>query len=298
MTKKIFSFIINSLILTALFYCLTFLNINAISNTMKCILLIGTNIIYILSIVVRWFKKSKTSKIFFVFYSIISICVIGYCLLCKYGIMDTITSVDGLKKFILSTKEKGVYVYILIQAAQVIILPIPAAIICIVGSLIYGPFLGGLYCSLGVLVGSFISFILGKTFGYRIVAWIAGKENTDKYSEIIRKRGGFFLFLAFLLPMFPDDILCLIAGITNMKFKTFAWITIITRPIGVICMSYFGGGHIIPFSGWGLYVWSILLVIIVAVVVIIYKYQDKLQDFVLNKIFRKKSIYTKNNISK
>ena len=182
--------------------------------------------------------------------------------------MDTIPSVDGLKKFILSTKEKGVYVYILIQAAQVIILPIPAAIICIVGSLIYGPFLGGLYCSIGVLVGSFISFILGKTFGYRIVAWIAGKENTDKYSEIIRKRGGFFLFLAFLLPMFPDDILCLIAGITNMKFKTFAWITIITRPIGVICMSYFGGGHIIPFSGWGLYVWSILLVIIVGAAVI------------------------------
>lgn len=298
MAKKIFSFIINSLILTALFYCLTFLNINSISNTMKCILLIGTNIIYILSIVFRWFKKSKTSKIFFVVYIIISICVIGYCLLCNYGIMDTITSVEGLKKFILSTKEKGVYVYILIQAAQVIILPIPAAIICIVGSLIYGPFLGGVYCSIGVLIGSFISFILGKTFGYRIVAWIAGKENTDKYSEIIRKRGGFFLFLAFLLPMFPDDILCLIAGITNMKFKTFAWITTITRPIGVICMSYFGGGHIIPFSGWGLYVWSILLVIIVAVVVIIYKFQDKLQDFVLNKIFRKKNLNTKNNVSK
>ena len=298
MTKKIIFFILNSLILTALFYCLTFFKINSISNLMKCILLIGTNIIYMLSIVFRWLKKFKSSKIFFVTYIIVAISVIGYCILCKYGIMDTITSVEGLKELILSTKEKGIYVYILIQAAQVIILPIPAAIICIVGSLIYGPFLGGIYCSIGVLIGSFVSFVLGKTFGYRIVAWIAGKENTDKYSEIIRKRGGFFLFLAFLLPMFPDDILCLIAGITNMKFKTFAWITIITRPIGVICMSYFGGGHIIPFSGWGLYVWSILLVIIVAIVFIIYKYQEKLQDFILNNIFRKKKLKTKHNISK
>lgn len=298
MTKKIISFILNSLILTALFYCLTFFKINSISNSMKCILLIGTNIIYMLSIVFRWLKKFKSSKIFFVTYIIVAISVIGYCILCKYGIMDTITSVEGLKELILSTKEKGIYVYILIQAAQVIILPIPAAIICIVGSLIYGPFLGGIYCSIGVLIGSFVSFVLGKTFGYRIVAWIAGKENTDKYSEIIRKRGGFFLFLAFLLPMFPDDILCLIAGITNMKFKTFAWITIITRPIGVICMSYFGGGHIIPFSGWGLYVWSILLVIIVAIVFIIYKYQEKLQDFILNNIFRKKKLKTKHNVSK
>ena len=298
MTKKIISFILNSLILTALFYCLTFFKINSISNAMKCILLIGTNIIYMLSIVFRWLKKFKTSKTFFVTYIIVAISVIGYCILCKYGIMDTITSVEGLKELILSTKEKGIYVYILIQAAQVIILPIPAAIICIVGSLIYGPFLGGIYCSIGVLIGSFVSFVLGKTFGYRIVAWIAGKENTDKYSEIIRKRGGFFLFLAFLLPMFPDDILCLIAGITNMKFKTFAWITIITRPIGVICMSYFGGGYIIPFSGWGLYVWSILLVIIVAIIFIIYKYQDKLQDFILNNIFRKKKLKTKHNVSK
>lgn len=298
MTKKIIFFILNSLILTALFYCLTFFKINSISNSMKCILLIGTNIIYMLSIVFRWLKKFKSSKIFFVTYIIVAISVIGYCILCKYGIMDTITSVEGLKELILSTKEKGIYVYILIQAAQVIILPIPAAIICIVGSLIYGPFLGGIYCSIGVLIGSFVSFVLGKTFGYRIVAWIAGKENTDKYSEIIRKRGGFFLFLAFLLPMFPDDILCLIAGITNMKFKTFAWITIITRPIGVICMSYFGGGHIIPFSGWGLYVWSILLVIIVAIVFIIYKYQEKLQDFILNNIFRKKKLKTKHNVSK
>lgn len=298
MTKKIFSFILNSLILTALFYCLTFLNIDSISNAMKCVFLIGTNILYFLSIIFCWFKKYKTSKLFFVTYIVTSICIIGYCLLCCFGILDKISSVESLKNFILSTKEKGVYVYILIQSAQVIIIPIPAAIICIVGSLIYGPFLGGIYCSIGVLIGSFISFILGKTFGYRIVAWIAGKENTDKYSEIIRKRGGFFLFLAFLLPMFPDDILCLIAGITNMKFKTFDCITLITRPIGVICMSYFGGGHIIPFSGWGIYVWSILLVFIITFVILIYKFQDQLQEFVLNKIFKKRNFKTKKNVSK
>lgn len=288
MTKKIFSFIINSVILTAVFYFLTFYPVSNINNTVKFLMLIGINILYYLSIILKYFKKYKTSKIFFVSYIITSFLLIGYCILSKYDVLSTISSVEGLKNYILSTQEKGVYVYILIQALQVIILPIPAAIICIVGSLIYGPFLGGLYCSIGILLGSYISFFIGKTFGYRIVSWIAGKENTDKYSVIIRKRGGFFLGLAFLLPMFPDDILCLIAGITNMKFKTFAWVTTITRPIGVICMSYFGGGHIIPFAGWGLYVWSILLVFIVAIVVIIYKYQDKMQDYILSKLSKRK----------
>lgn len=287
MAKKIFSFLFNTIILTAVFIVLTFLNVEDMSNFIKCTLLIGINILYYLSIILKLFKKYKTSKVFYVAYLISSFLVIGYCILSNLGILSTISSVEGLKNYILSTQEKGVYIYILLQALQVIILPIPAAIICIVGSLIYGPFLGGLYCSIGILLGSYISFFIGKTFGYKIVAWIAGKENTDKYSAIIRKRGGFFLAIAFLLPMFPDDILCLIAGITNMKFKTFAWITTITRPIGVICMSYFGGGHIIPFVGWGLYVWAVLLIIIVAIEILFYKYQDKMQEFVLNKILLK-----------
>lgn len=288
MTKKIFSFLINTIILTAVFYMLTFYKVSTISNFIKFSLLIGINILYYLSIILKYFKKSKSSKICFVSYIILSFLVMGYVILAKYGVLSTISSVEGLKNYILSTEEKGVYVYIVIQALQVIILPIPAAIICIVGSLIYGPFLGGVYCSIGILLGSYISFFIGKTFGYKIVSWIAGKENTDKYSAIIRKRGGFFLGLAFLLPMFPDDILCLIAGITNMKFKTFLWVTTITRPIGVVCMSYFGGGHIIPFSGWGLYAWSIMLVFIVTIVVLIYKYQDKMQNYILNKIVFKK----------
>ena len=296
MTKKILFFLFNSLLLTAVFVCLTFIKVDNISSIIKVILLIGTNIIYFLSIVFKWFKMQKTSKILFVLYITLSLSIIGYTILSKYNIISTISSVESLKSYILSTKEKGIYVYILIQTAQVIILPVPAAIICVVGSLIYGPMLGGLYCSIGILIGSFVSFFIGKTFGYKIVAWIVGKENTDKYSEILRKRGAFFLAIAFLLPMFPDDILCLIAGITNMKFKTFAWITTITRPIGVICMSFFGSGYVIPFTGWGVYAWIAILVLVVAIIFVTYKYQDKMQDFILNKVFkRKKSKKQKSN---
>ncbi len=288
MTKKILLFIFNSLILTALFVCLTFVNIPTIPKFLRTIILVGTNIIYFLSIVFKWLGYQKTSKTIFVLYLTISLGVIGYAILFKLNIITTISSVENLKNYILSLKSKGVYIYILIQAAQVIILPVPAAIICVVGSLIYGPLLGGLYCSIGILIGSFISFIIGKTFGYKIVAWIAGKENTDKYSQIIRKRGAFFLAVAFLLPMFPDDILCLIAGITNMKFKTFAIVTAITRPIGVICMSYFGSGCIIPFTGWGIYVWAVLLVVVVITVFLTYRYQEQMQNFVLNKLFKRR----------
>jgi len=288
MIKKFIICIFNSLILTSIFISLTFVELNIFSNILKLILLLSINLIFILYLFFKLLKYKVVSRIFYAIFMVASIFLIGYILLYKTNVLAKFSSVSSLKEYILSTKENGIFTYILIQMAQVIILPVPAAIICVVGSLIYGPFLGGLYCSIGILLGSILSYILGKTFGYKLVMWIVGKENTDKYSEILRKRGSFFLSIAFLLPMFPDDILCLIAGITNMSFKNFAIVTIITRPIGVICMSYFGSGKLIPFTGWGIYAWIAILIVVTILVIVMYKYQEKIQSYILNKIFKKK----------
>ena len=94
--------------------------------------------------------------------------------------------------------------------------------------------------------------------------------------------------LAFLLPMFPDDILCFIAGITNLSIRKFLIITFITRPIGVICMAIFGSGYIIPFTGWGVYAWIAILFVAVALVFVIFKWQEQIQNFILNKVFRRR----------
>ena len=52
-------------------------------------------------------------------------------------------------------------------------------------------------------------------------------------------------------------------------------------------MSYFGSGQLIPFTGWGIYVWLVILVIAVALVFVIYKYQEPMQEYILKKVFRK-----------
>ena len=286
MTKKIFSNAFNIFLLLSVI-CSLILVPTSINKVIKIVLLVSIIVSFMLYYLFMWFQFKKVYKFFYLLFVLVSIITIVYIFLDYFGILQTFSSVHELKEFILSTKEKGVIIYILIQCSQVIFMPIPAAVICIVGSLIYGPLLSGIYCSIGVLIGSYISFLLGKTFGYRIVSWIVGKDNTEKYSEIIRRRGPVFLVLAFLLPMFPDDILCLIAGITKMKFSTFFWITLITRPIGVLCMSYFSSGELIPFSGWGIYVWGIISVFAIILSVFIYKYQEKMQNYIMTKIFKK-----------
>lgn len=284
--KKIIFILVNAILLFSLFFVFTLLKFD-IKNYLKFIFLMIGIFLFLLAILFKFLHKSKSFKIFYFLFVLYSIIVNVYIFLLRLGILDTLSSVSKLKEYILSTKEKGVITYILLQSAQVIFLPVPAAVICIVGSLVYGPFLGAIYCTAGILLGSYISYFIGKIFGYKIVSWIVGKENVDKYSVIIKKRGKFFLGLAFLLPMFPDDILCLIAGITDMSFTSFFWITLITRPIGVVCMSYFGSGTIIPFSGWGIYAWVGILILAIALVIIISKYQDRMQNFILRKVLRR-----------
>lgn len=287
MFKKLCFILINISLLTTL--VLSVISIRFSSNRVlyaSLLLLLGLTLLITALFTKKYMVISRLSYTLFVLYSLL---ILGYALLQKSNILSLFSSVNNLKEYILSTREKGVITYILIQIAQVVFLPIPAAVICIVGSIIYGPLLGGIYCSIGVLIGSFISFFIGRTCGHRLVSWIVGENNCNKYSAILLKRGSFFLGIAFLLPMFPDDILCLIAGITSMSTMSFAWVTILIRPIGVICMSYFGSGRLIPFTGWGIYAWLLILVLAVALIYITYKFQEPMQEFVLNKLFKKSS---------
>ncbi len=289
MFKKVLSIIFNLVLLIVSSACFIFINFNNISRLVSIVLSILPEILILLTIVFGWLHLKVLKKLFYCLYVVTCICLIGYSILYSLNILSIFSNVYTLKEYILSTKEKGVISYILIQLLQVVFLPIPASVICIVGSLIYGAFWGGIYCCIGVLVGSYISFFIGRIFGYKIVSWIVGKDNVEKYAEIIRKRGGFFLGLAFLLPMFPDDILCFIAGITKISTKKFFWITLITRPIGVMCMAFFGSGDIIPFNNWGIYVWLGILILVIAFTIVMYKWQDKIQDFILTKIFKKRN---------
>ena len=241
-------------------------------------------ILSILSYIFYKKKKQLYSRLFFVISIIIFIISIVVFVLNKYDMLSVFASVATFKEFILSTKSRGMFIYVLVQYLQVLFVPIPSMIITLTGVAIYGPILGSILCTTGVLLGSYSSFLLGKVFGVKIVRWIAGEDNAIKYADLISKKGKFFLIVAFLLPLFPDDMLCLIAGITSMKFKEFFWIALITRPIGVVCMSFFGGGYIVPFTGWGLFVWPFILVLAIVAVIVLTKYQDPIESWIISKL--------------
>lgn len=280
----ILSIFCSFLVLTVLFTSKPYLY----GKSFKFLILFSSCLILFLTIILLYLQKIKSCKICFLTNIILTIVFIGFHILNINNLLYIFKSVYNFKNFILSTGKKGIFIYTLLQMLQVIFLPVPASVIALAGALIYGPFWGSVYCIAGVLLGSYISFFLGRFLGFKLVVWIAGYDNAKKYANILNNSGKMFLGIAFLLPMFPDDILCLIAGITSMKFKYFFIISTLFRPIGAICMCYFGGGYIIPFSGWGIPVWIIIGIVLLSLVIFAYKYQSKIELWLINKFKKKK----------
>jgi uncharacterized membrane protein YdjX (TVP38/TMEM64 family) len=50
------------------------------------------------------------------------------------------------------------------------------------------------------------------------------------------------LFLAILLPLFPDDFFCYFSGITNMTFKKFTIIVLVAKPWCILVYSLISAG--------------------------------------------------------
>jgi uncharacterized membrane protein YdjX (TVP38/TMEM64 family) len=88
-----------------------------------------------------------------------------------------------------------------------------------------------------------------------------------------------------VLPFFPDDILCFIAGLSTMTTKYFLIAILFSRTVGVFATCY--SIDFIPFNTWwGITLWMILAVLIIIVFIFIYKNMDKIQG--LLKKTRKK----------
>ncbi|MDE7438954.1 MAG: VTT domain-containing protein [Clostridia bacterium] len=196
--------------------------------------------------------------------------------------------IERLTEIIRNTGKWGMIVYVFIQILQVVILPLPAVVCYVPGSQIWGAGMATLLASIGVLIGSVIAYSIGRFFGKKAVIWIAGKEVTDKYITYIGNKGKVIFVLMQVLPFFPDDILCMIAGLTSMSFPYFLAVMILVRPLIIAAYCYLGNGSIIPFSGWGIPVWIAIFAVCIILAALSFKYQDRVEKWLVAKFKRNK----------
>lgn len=213
------------------------------------------------------------------------------------GFLEKIDSVEDLRSFVSSFGGNAVIVFIALQFLQVVVLPIPAFITVAAGVLIFGAFKGAIFSCIGIIVGSFVAFFIGRVFGYRVAKWLVGRESLDKWLNKIKGKDKIVLTFMFLFPFFPDDVLCFVAGITTMSALFFSVMIVFARLISVFATCYSLNNSIIPYdTWWGILLWVLFIALTIILTVLIYKKGNKIEKLFSRKKKSSKSKQKTNDV--
>jgi len=163
-------------------------------------------------------KYETVSKIISIVAFILSASVVIS--LYKKGLFNDI---EKLRSYIDGFGAMGVSVFIGIQACQAIFPFIPGGLGCLAGVILFGKLKGFFYNYLGICLGSMLAFYVGRHCGKDLVDKMFPKKLVAKFSKYLEDENKFTKAFAWLvvLPGAPDDLLCHLAGTTNMTWSTF-----------------------------------------------------------------------------
>ncbi len=169
------------------------------------------------------------------------------------------------------------------MASDLVVLPIPALLFYLAGTAIYGPLYSFVISYLATIVGSFIAYFIGKVLGRKVVYWCVGESTALKYEKMLGSKGYMLFAIMQLLPFFPDDVLCMLAGLVSMKLSVFSLIILLIRPIYILLACFLGTGNLIPFSGWGIPVWVSVFLLMGGLFFLYCKHQTKIENYFIKK---------------
>lgn len=253
----------------------------ALTGVVCALFMIGGILFYALQ------KQSLYRLIVCILLFLIIMAAIFYAL-CAGGLLGKINSVESLREYIQNAGKMAAIIYILFSFLQVTLLPVPGSVTVAAGVAMFGPLKCSIYSFIGIVLGSFLAFFIGRLVGYKAVSWIVGKDSLDKWLKKLKGKDYLILSLMFLLPMFPDDILCFVAGLSSMTWAYYSIMIVITRAISVLYTAY--SFELIPFTTWwGLIIWAGIVGLIIISFYVVFKYSDEIDKFIKRKFkFMKK----------
>lgn len=157
-----------------------------------------------------------------------------------------VTDINSLRAIIESCGVWGWLVFLILQTIVTTFLcfvPGTSAIFIGVAVALFGSSKAFIICAIGVFLSSSLMFFLGHFYGERVATKLVGKESLEKAQNLIDVKSKIFLPIMFLFPVFPDDAICLVAGMTKMRYWYFAVIVAIFRSIGIATICFLGSNY-------------------------------------------------------
>ncbi|MGB5155884.1 TVP38/TMEM64 family protein [Desulfobacterium sp. N47] len=183
---------------------------------------------------------------------------------------------EQIKTFVTSFGIVAPVAFIAVQVLQVIFAPIPGEATGFIGGYIFGASQGFIYSSIGLGLGSWINFLIGRFLGKRYIRKIVPSRYLDKFNTIIKHQGVMVLFVLFVFPGFPKDYLCMLLGLSALPIKVFILLATIGRMPGTLMLSLQGAS--LYDKSYGAF--ALITALCVVCLIIGYRYRNAIYNWV------------------
>ena len=191
---------------------------------------------------------------------------------------------EDIVAFLEKYETESIPIYIGLQILQVVVSVLPGQVFQLAAGYMYTFIPALIYALIGATVGTMISFGLARVLGRDFVHLFFGEEKTYYYMQRLNsKRAYTLVFLLYLIPGIPKDMISYVAGISEINFKAFIFLSIVGRLPGMM-------GSIMIGSMWnkeqyaGMIILGIVAVVTFVLCIIFHKKINTLIDNVYDKI--------------
>ena len=122
------------------------------------------------------------------------------------------------------------FVFILLMALQIVIAFIPGGPLELIGGMLFGSWLGLLCTVVGAILGTLAVFGLVRLFGRPLVLIFVDEEKLQRFKFLQdEEKLELWVFILFLIPGIPKDMLTYLVPLTPMKGKHFILLSALAR---------------------------------------------------------------------
>lgn len=156
------------------------------------------------------------------------------------NLLNLWNSRETVRDFITRHPFLGSLIFLSIQIFQVILAPLPGEATGFLAGFLFGAFKGFTLSMIGLMIGSFIAFMLARFFKKRYFKKYENTERYQKIKQIFKKHGLTGMFLLYLFPGFPKDFLNYFLGFMPISKKGFIIVCTLGRIPGTFALAIQG----------------------------------------------------------
>lgn len=226
----------------------------------------------------------KSRKILLIISIILILCLVSYFI---YFLLDKyeISNVKTLRNFIGKFGVWSWIIYLLIQviiSTPIFVIPLEDEMWVTLSILLFGVYKGFLLSVAGMILTSSLLYLVGSKFGVKIASKIIGKEELENVQSKFDVKNKLSLPFMYLIPFFPHDVLCVVAGLSKMKFLYFFIVTLFLRSVEIISICFLGKSFI-EWKSLSMFEWCIIGNLAIVDIYLL----RKLQNCMENKLNKK-----------